>query len=85
LRPQVFGSEAHAQAFCAAENTAKADICSVNARVMQYNKAMQSAASTGSSNNAEVMSMSAAELSRLVQSQAETITSLQQQLDWFRR
>jgi hypothetical protein len=52
---------------------------------MQYNKAMQSAASTGSSNNAEVMSMSAAELSRLVQSQAETITSLQQQLDWFRR
>ena len=29
--------------------------------------------------------MSAAELSRLVQSQAETITSLQQQLDWFRR
>ncbi len=52
---------------------------------MQYNKAMQSAASTGSSNNAEVMSMSAAELGRLVQSQAETITSLQQQLDWFRR
>jgi hypothetical protein len=46
---------------------------------------MQSAAFTGSSNHAEVMSMGAAELARLVQSQAETITSLQQQLEWFRR
>lgn len=42
---------------------------------------MQSVASTGAPNTA----MSAAELSRLVQSQAETITSLQRQLEWFRR
>jgi transposase len=42
---------------------------------------MPSVASTGAPNTA----MSAAELSRLVQSQAETITSLQRQLEWFRR
>jgi len=34
---------------------------------------MQSAAVTGSSNHAEVMSMSAAQLSELVRSQAETL------------
>lgn len=52
---------------------------------MRYNSVMQSAASTGSSNPAQATTMSAAELSRLVQSQAETITSLKNQLDWFRR
>lgn len=46
---------------------------------------MQSAASTGSSTLPEVTSMSAAELAALVRSQAETIATLQHQLDWFRR
>jgi transposase len=53
---------------------------------------MQSAAATGSSNHAEVMSMSAAQLSELVRSQAETLAAQSQQIDvlkhqleWFRR
>src|ERR1022692_4727299 len=54
--------------------------------------AMQSAASTPSSNLTEVTPMSAAELATLVRSQAQTIATkdarvaaLTHQLDWFRR
>src|ERR1700678_2396091 len=46
---------------------------------------MHSAASTDSLSSAEVTTMSAAQLTQLVQSQAHTIEALQHQLDWFRR
>ncbi|HTV98311.1 MAG TPA: IS66 family transposase [Steroidobacteraceae bacterium] len=46
---------------------------------------MQSAASTGSSMLAEVRAMSAAELAALLQSQAEKITVLEHEIEWFRR
>jgi transposase len=46
---------------------------------------MQSAASTGSSTLTETSSMSAAELSAVVRSQAEKIAALEHQIEWFRR
>jgi transposase len=46
---------------------------------------MQDTASAVSSNVSEETTLSAAELSRVVQSQAETIADLKHQLDWFRR
>src|SRR5271165_2819817 len=46
---------------------------------------MRSAASSGSSNLPEAISMSAAELVSIVRSQAQTIASLTHQLEWFRR
>jgi len=46
---------------------------------------MQDVASARSSSLAEASSLSGAELNALVHSQAETIATLQQQLDWFRR
>ena len=39
----------------------------------------------GSSNTPKVALMSASELGRLVESQAETIAALQHQIEWFRR
>jgi transposase len=47
--------------------------------------AMQSAARTGLSTLTEGSALSAAELLSLVRSQAEKITALEHQLDWFRR
>ena len=46
---------------------------------------MQRTLSVASSSAANVMTMAVAELRSLVQSQAETITALTYQLDWFRR
>jgi transposase len=46
---------------------------------------MQSAASTGSSDLTQVSAMSAAQLLAVVQSQAEKITALEHQIEWFRR
>jgi transposase len=46
---------------------------------------MESVASTGSSKPSNVAMMSTAELTSLVQSQAETIAALQHQIEWFRR
>ncbi|MGH3573640.1 MAG: IS66 family transposase [Pseudonocardiaceae bacterium] len=46
---------------------------------------VQNALSPRSSTSLDVTTMSGAELQSLVQSQAETIAALRQQLDWFRR
>ena len=46
---------------------------------------MQSAVSTSSSELTEVSAMSPAQLLSVVQSQAEMITALKRQLEWFQR
>jgi len=46
---------------------------------------MESTASIPSSSVADETAMSAAQLTHLVQSQAETIAALKRQLEWFRR
>jgi len=48
-------------------------------------KDMQSAVSTSSSELTEVSAMSPAQLLTVVQSQAERITALERQVEWFQR